>query len=129
MFDIYRINNAHLLVDLWQRGDEVGVSHLGRPQTIQVVERLQRIVARGKATGIFRPDIDVERLFCHSVAVTAGCISSAEVMSNLFARDYCSDSALNEWRRYCADYIIRALEISPDSGGRSVSGPPPEPDR
>lgn len=73
-----------------------------------LVERLEEVVRRGKAKGVFHPDIDSNNLEFMTVIITVGCLSSLQMMERYFGRDWQQSPA--DTRRFAIEFIMRGLQ-------------------
>jgi AcrR family transcriptional regulator len=73
----------------------------------KIIETLRRILERGSAAGLFRPDIDAKQLHLTISGLGFHFISNRNTFSHIFEMDMSSSTAMEERRKIVVDIILR----------------------
>jgi AcrR family transcriptional regulator len=101
--------NIHGGVHLQQRKRVLAV-------TQPVVDIFANIIARGTATGDFKADLDVERLYAAALGILTTCYFCGGVLSAFLPLDLTSNEGVEAWQHYAVglmvDSVIARAEVS-----------------
>lgn len=91
-----------------------GARHVAASETVRQLEapfvaRLDALLARGRAAGVFRSDLDAFRLHLSTVALAYFYLSNSASLSVFFNRDLASAAALGGWAAHVRDAVRRIV--------------------
>jgi len=72
-----------------------------------LADRLEKIIRRGQAAGVFQDDIDGSKLEFMTVIITVGCLSSSQMLERYSGRSWQRSPA--DTRSFAINFIMRAL--------------------
>jgi TetR/AcrR family transcriptional regulator len=75
----------------------------------QFVKRLQVLLDRGVAEGVFRPGIDAARFFAAASMITAGARNSRNALELVCGIDLGSSDGVAEWQEFAVDVLMRSI--------------------
>ncbi len=76
----------------------------------QFVKRLQVLLDRGAAEGVFRPDVDAARFFAASCMITAGARNSHHALELTCGIDVTSSEGVADWQEFAVDLLMRSIK-------------------
>lgn len=76
-----------------------------------LVTLLGDILARGVASGEFRPGVDARALTAMAALVTTGGFTNRFMLSVLAGFDTTSSDGMAAWRRHSADFVLAAISV------------------
>jgi len=76
-----------------------------------MLQELENIVTRGKASGVFHDSVSVDVLHFMAVVIVTGCISSRAMFTRFVGEEVDLEADLDFWRECSADFILRALRV------------------
>ncbi len=108
-FDYYRANPDFLSL--------LATENLLKAETIRASERLRtmhgaflgdldRVLARGAATGVFRPGLDALDIYITIAALGAFYLSNRYTLSAIFGRDLMQAERIEAWRGHIAEVVL-----------------------
>ena len=74
-----------------------------------VIDTLRRIIERGAASGVFRRDIELEKLYAASFAVLSASSLTGGVLSAVLCVDMQSESGMDDWRDYAIEFVMKSV--------------------
>lgn len=101
-------------------------AHIGKLESIKtrsrtVIATMEKLLERGVAAGVFRPDIDPVELHMSISALCFFSVSNRWTFSTIFDRDLTSQAAVIGRREVVVDMIMRWCAAEPGKRPRSAS--------
>jgi AcrR family transcriptional regulator len=106
-----------VMIENIQRGRHMAKSKVIGALNVSVVSALERICARGSATGVFRPGIDAVDLHWAISALCFFNVANRSTFSLIFDRDLDAPAALAARRAQVIDMVLNTVRAGPVCGG------------
>jgi AcrR family transcriptional regulator len=84
------------------------------------LDKVSAVIARGKKEGVVASGADAHDFYAMTTVVVTGSIALGNLLSKMLKRDYHSRQAMDFWRRYTADVMVRSV-----ASGIVATGTPP----
>jgi AcrR family transcriptional regulator len=113
LFDIQVKNGGRLIIDLAQYESErlhpsrKGIELIGR-----ISACLDRIIARGKATGDFAPELETAKLLLMINMITNGAASFGALLAGLLSIDFGTHQPIAVMKDLCIQFVLQAMRPS-----------------
>ena len=78
----------------------------------QFVKRLQVLLDRGVAEGVFRPGVDAARFFTAACMITAGARNSRNSLELICEIDLATSEGVADWQGFAVDILMRSIKTS-----------------
>lgn len=117
-FDFFQENETFVRLTRGENmlsGRYVRQSTMIRDMSQPLIESIERLLARGAATGAFRPGVDALQLYVSLVALSAHHINNASTLSAVFGRDLSDPSWRADRRAHAMEMALRHVSVSPDA--------------
>jgi len=97
------------------------------PVNRDLLDMMQRLLARGVAEGVFREGVDAEQLNITIAAISCYYLNNRHTISIMLNRDFMTESALAERLAFNIETILRLVSAGPAErpAPRTTAGPPP----
>ncbi|MOA09369.1 hypothetical protein D3C78_1291920 [compost metagenome] len=82
----------------------------------RLIAKLDGILQRGVASGVFKPVIDPRLFFATAALVTTGWFTNRYSMSALSGLETASPEGMAIWRQYSAEFILASISAAPNNG-------------
>lgn len=115
MANQYRLNPdwiSIMLDESIQKGVHIANRTRAAQVTRPVVSAFERIIRRGSEQGIFRQDIEVDKLFASCFAILSAPYLTGGVLSAFLAVDATSEQGLDDWRDFAIVQIVNMISVA-----------------
>jgi AcrR family transcriptional regulator len=112
LYDFYSSDPVMSKVTLDQSmhgGAQIRTSPDARRWRAELTSKLDAVLARGRAAGLFGAQIDAAGLEFMSVIIVSGCASSRLMFANMGYWPAAEEESPGYWRNYSTEFIMRAL--------------------
>jgi AcrR family transcriptional regulator len=117
-------NGGHLIIDLaLHDGDRLHTSKRGGVLTRNISACLDRIIARGKATGDFAPELQTPQLLLMINMITNGAVSIGPLLAALLEIDLGAEQPIATMRALCIRFVLQAMRRSANPGKEAGVAP------
>jgi AcrR family transcriptional regulator len=121
LFDLQAKNGGHLIIDLaLNESDRLRASKKRVVLVRSISACLDRIVARGKATGDFAPELETPQLLLMINMITNGAVSIGPLLADFLEIDLGAKQPVATMRALCVRFVLQAMRQSTIPGSSAA---------
>jgi AcrR family transcriptional regulator len=117
LFNLQAKNGGHLIIDLaLNESDRLHTSKRRDVLIRSISACLDRIIARGKATGDFAPEVETPQLLLMINMITNGAVSIGPLLADMLEIDLGAEQPVATMRALCIRFVLQAMRQSANLG-------------